>query len=104
MARRIFKYEINVTDEPTILEMPRGAKLLSVQTQQVGKYVSVEALSLWALVDDEANLPRDPRQFVVFGTGHEIPAKFEKSVTAETYIGTAQMAGGSLVWHVFEVK
>lgn len=50
---------------------------------------------LWALVDPQADTT--VRRFAVHGTGHP-------GVDATgTYVGTYQLAGGQLVFHVFEV-
>lgn len=69
--------------------MPVGAKPLSVHAQG-------NDLCLWALVDTEAEL--ENREFVIVGTGHEVHDH------AGEFIGSALLAGGTLVLHVFEVK
>lgn len=83
----IWKYPITILEEQTV-EMPIGARILSVQMQGGG-------LVLWALVDPEAN--REKRRIAVHGTGHPVDI-------AETrhFIGTVQTNGGALVWHVFD--
>ena len=82
----IYKYPIMTTDKQSI-QMPLGAKILCIQTQN-------ELPCLWALVDD---LPLEPRCILIFHTGHPVPA--DKSLY---YIGTYQLLGGQLVFHVFE--
>lgn len=69
--------------------LPIGAKLLSVHAQG-------SDLCLWALVDTEADL--ENREFVIVGTGHEVPEH------AGEFVGTALLVGGQLVLHVFEAK
>jgi hypothetical protein len=69
--------------------MPVGAKPLSVHAQG-------DDLFLWALVDTEAEL--EDREFVIVGTGHELPDH------AGEFLGTALLADGRLVLHVFEAK
>jgi hypothetical protein len=69
--------------------LPVGAKLLSVHAQG-------DDLCLWALVDTEA--PLEDREFVIVGTGHEVHDH------AGAFIGTALLANGRLVLHVFEAK
>jgi hypothetical protein len=69
--------------------MPVGAKPLSVHAQG-------DDLCMWALVDTEA--PLEKRGFVIVGTGHEV-----HDHTGE-FIGTALLANGSLVLHIFEEK
>lgn len=54
-----------------------------------------EGLCVWAIVDTEVET--EARSIAVVGTGHEMGADNFK------YIGTAQMRGGALIWHVFEV-
>ena len=69
--------------------MPRSARILDVQVQH-------GEVCIWALVDpDEGN---ETRHFSVFGTGHEI----HDSDHAYIYIGTFQLEGGALVFHLFE--
>ncbi len=87
--KKIFKYPIQVGDHVSI-NLPVGAKLLSFQCQG-------EQPCLWALVDPEA--PLEARQFRFAGTGHSIEEPSEDL----QFVGTAQMMGGSLVWHLFEI-
>lgn len=81
------KFQLGITDRQTIA-MPQGAEILSVQVQH-------QALCLWALVDP--GQPCQPRVFRIYGTGHSIDQE------VGGYVGSVQMANGSLVWHVFEV-
>lgn len=68
--------------------MPEGAEILSVQMQG-------STFCLWALVSVDA--PKQRRVIEIIGTGN--PARdIERK-----YISTAQMAGGLLVWHFFEL-
>lgn len=90
MNRTIWKYRLQIINEQTI-EMPEGARVLCVQTQG-----STPSLSLWAVVDP--NAPTSPRKFRTHGTGHQI-ADAERLV----YIGTYQVQGGVLAFHVFEM-
>lgn len=89
--QKIYKYPFNRTILPKI-QMPVGAQILDVQTQH-GEPV------MWALVDPEA--PKEERSFQVYGTGWDI----EKAKEGEQrkYIGTYQMQGGALVFHLFEI-
>ena len=86
----IWKYVLKIEDASDI-EMPAGAEVLTVQKQG-------GALCLWAVVNPES--PTETRHFRVLGTGHE----HEESLVALDYIGTAQMMGSGLVWHVFEER
>jgi hypothetical protein len=92
MADRIFKYEFAIEDLVDI-PMPRGAVVLTVQLQR-------GVPCLWARVDP-AN-PRERRRFRIFGTGHELPNEPGGGRWHGRYVGTFQMAGGDLVWHLYE--
>lgn len=85
---KIFKYLIIPSDIKQKIMMPEGAKILTFQMQN-------QELYIWALVNP--NNEMEERKFYVFGTGHEIEME-----NISIYIGTAQMMGGSLVWHLFE--
>lgn len=82
---KIFKYQIETTDEQTVA-MPMGAQILTVQTQD-------EKPRIWALVDEMA--PSVKRVIRTSGTGHPVPADQGQ------YVGTYQLRGGALVFHVF---
>lgn len=84
---RIWKWPLEVTDLQTV-SMPSGAKVLAIQTQH-GQPV------IWALVDESA--PKVSRVFVTYGTGYPMP-----DGDLGNYVGTYQISGGSLVFHVFE--
>jgi hypothetical protein len=83
----VWKYEIPVQDH-FALSMPAGAQILSVQTQHASPV-------LWALVNPD--LPRDTVHFRLAGTGHPLP---EGNLQ---FVATFQVAGGSLVFHVFQL-
>ena len=83
---RIWKWPLTIADRQTI-EMPSGAKLLTVQMQG-------ERPQLWALCK-EAN-PLIARKIAIYGTGNPMPDE------PGQYIATFQSHGGALVWHVFE--
>lgn len=69
------------------IAMPEGAEILSVQEQY-------EAVVLWARVDPSR--PKVLRMFWVGGTGHTVPE------TAGSYVASVVVAGGALVWHIFD--
>jgi hypothetical protein len=83
---KVFKYQLSDVDPEA--EMPRGARVLHVG-EQYGR------LYLWALVDPTQPLQR--RQFVVRGTGGDVPDGL-------TYLGTAFFGHGAIVLHVFEAR
>lgn len=88
----IWKYTFEIVDDFE-LELPKGARVLSVQTQH-----SVPCL--WALVDSKAALEK--RRFSIFGTGNPVPDSF-LAVIGPMYIGTFQTDNGNGVWHLFEM-
>jgi len=85
--KTIYKYPLAITDEQ-IITMPFEARILTVQVQD-------GVPCLWALV--EPDWKPEPRRILTFGTGHPIP-----DGTAGRHVGTYQVQGGSLVFHVFE--
>lgn len=85
--KTIWQYPLDITDVQTI-GMPEGAEIISAQMQG-------SQLCLWAIVI--ATRAVTPRIICIFGTGDEMFTAAEYSP-----IDTVQMAGGSLVWHVFE--
>lgn len=93
---KIFKYELEITDEQTI-DMPSLSRILSVQEQN-GK------LCLWAVVEEKNAIK--PRKIIICGTGNPLPDGLREfsydapSGYTTEFIGTVQMSYG-LVWHVF---
>jgi len=84
---RIWKCKLKVTDEQ-VVELPDGAKFLDVQMQG-------EDCCIWTLCDETA--PPKSRGIAIYGTGNPMPEY------PGEYIATFQMAGGALVFHVFEI-
>ena len=83
----IWKFPLSLQDK-TVITMPRSAVILCVQTQFNKPY-------LWALIH-EIDGPKIERTYTTYGTGHK-----HKAITGR-YIGTYQLDGGALVFHVFE--
>jgi hypothetical protein len=83
----IHKFQLVVTDRQTI-KMPAGAEILCIQVQYTTPCI-------WARVNTDCQ--PEQREFLIYGTGHEH--------TEETgrYIGTFQLHGGGLVFHLFEI-
>lgn len=88
MKKQIWKFEIKPNQD--IIEMPKGAKILTVQNQNGNACI-------WALVDPENE--KEKRHFEVFGTGHNI---HYNAATERKYINTFQLEDGRLVFHLFE--
>ena len=70
-------------NSPSVVKMPDGAKILSVQAQG-------SEVCMWAEVDPTH--AETPYEFWIVGTGRELPAK------RGTFLGTFQMD-----WMVFHV-
>jgi hypothetical protein len=86
--RTIWKYPVSVVDRFS-LDLPKGYMFLDVQVQR-------EMPMLWVLVDAEAEKERV--DFAVVGTGNPFPDPDEGEYWS---IGTFQMCGGALVFHLF---
>jgi len=88
----VFKYPLSGVR--TEIELPEGAQVLCVNTQQNDAEVSV---FLWALVDPDA--PPEWRVFEIVGTGIALDS------TAPEYLGSLTLPTSlPLVLHVFEDK
>lgn len=84
--RTIHKYQLPIVNR-SVIEMPVGAQILSVQAQG-------DIPTIWALVDTKS--PMEKRVFYMAGTGHIIPDGEYK------HLGTIQLLGGNLVYHIFQ--
>jgi len=86
----IYKFPLRVTDIQE-LELPKGARLLTVQAQR-------GTPCLWAVVDDqEAEV--EYWRILTFGTGNPMLADAQYS-----YVSTYQLMDGDLIFHVFARK
>lgn len=81
MARKIYKFRI----EPKI-NLPRQAHVVRVAMQASNPF-------LWAIFDEVEFPGTELREFVVVGTGQEIPDDLE-------YVGTYE--DGAYIWHLCE--
>lgn len=89
MNSSIWKYSAPLQDLIRLM-LPEGAQTLSVQMQGGGKDPQ-----LWVFVPD-VGAPRVERQLIWLGTGQSAPANPGR------FIGTVQLHGGALVFHLFE--
>ena len=87
MKRRVYKAVLELTDVQ-IIRVARGAKPLSVQVQG-------EVPCIWFMTDIEQ--PDAVATVSIVGTGNPVP----DDILAEQFIGTVQLYGGQLVFHVF---
>jgi hypothetical protein len=84
---KIWKFSVPLTDEFTI-SMPAGSRLLDVQTQNGEPQI-------WATCNPA--LPLVSRSFSLRGTGHDT-----NGAEGALYVGTFQLQGGALVFHLFD--
>ncbi len=84
----VWKFPLEIEDEFSI-DMPVGARVLHVGLQG-------DTPTVWCLVNPKARLM--PVPFILMGTGHPI---LESVAKTYTHVGTFQMAGGLLVFHLF---
>jgi hypothetical protein len=82
--RTIWKTVLDATEEQRIT-VPSGAEFLTAREQR-------GHVCVWFRCDPEQ--PAEERTILIRGTGHPD--------ADGRYIGSAQIAGGSLVFHVFE--
>lgn len=84
---KIWKYELEICYRQAV-NMPAGAKLLCIQMQHGKPYI-------WMLCDPMEQ--PEQRHIAIYETGQPI------SRDPGIYIGTFQIANGSLVFHVFDL-
>jgi hypothetical protein len=87
--KEVWKYILPNKRAYACLQIPKGAQILRVDSQH-------NEPVMWVLVDPSA--PKEACDFEVVLTGSAF------SPGGYSYVGTAQLDGGSFVVHVFEVK
>lgn len=87
MSKKVYKYEIPAEDTFT-MGLPAGSQVLTIQMQHGKPYI-------WVLLNDQDEW--EERRFRLAGTGHIID---EENLD---YVGTFQMHGGNLGFHLFEI-
>lgn len=90
--KRIFKYPVPEAVDQFELELPLDTQILTFQSQKDQFYI-------WAIVEDEEERLQE-RYFRILGTGRPLITGEYK---IQKYIGTAQIAEGRLVFHLFEI-
>lgn len=94
---KIFKYELNAPTGidgcmETCINMPSGAKVLSVQEQN-------GCVQVWAAVNPDNT--SKPRRFLVIPTGYP----FDVGVLHQfNFVTTLQLSYDSMVFHIFEER
>ena len=91
MRTSVWKFPLSVADVQNV-RMPKNSEVLSVAVQ-------ADQLCIWALVelDQEAE---EIHTIATLGTGH---TRTDLSGSDVGFIGTVLLAGGSLVFHVFDL-
>lgn len=89
MSRAVWKFPFHPA-HPILIQMPKGAQVLSVQCQSDRPF-------LWAFVDPHAE--REVRGFYAYEAGQTI-----ESNDLGQFVGTFQMPGGHLVFHMWEAS
>lgn len=84
--KQVWKFSFLSPESHQIFNVPRGAKVLSVDLQS-------NIICIWMLVDPKNLLVE--REFRVVGTGWDTDRE------AHEFVGT--VIDGPFVWHVFEV-
>lgn len=88
--KTVYKFPLMSAQRQPIV-LTRGAEVLSAQMQR-------DVLCLWVLMDPDA--VNVEREVTVAGTGHALTNDASKDI----FVGTVQMEGGALVFHVFVSK
>lgn len=89
MTMVIYRYDLTIMDAQGV-ELPYGAKILSVQFQY-------GVLRVWTLVQSGVNRMENVA-FYILGTGNPVPKSFPPNAQ---FLDTVQQHDGRLVWHVF---
>jgi hypothetical protein len=95
----VLKFKIPVyTGDHGEVELPAGARILSVGTQV--RMPDEEEIFLWALVEPAVEEVREKVALCVVGTGHPLPPDADP----DKFIGTVHFKSQPLVFHVFEAR
>lgn len=91
MTKEVLTFTLNFDkDSLCAVDMPGDSIVLSAREQG-------DAICIWALVDPASE--RKLKEFVVMGTGHEIPEFGDRLIR---FVGAANLHGGEMMFHVFE--
>jgi hypothetical protein len=88
VRKEIWKYDIRA-DATVVVQMPKGAQVLSVVNQNDG-------IVVYALVDT-LEKKTEGYTFVTIGTGYEV----DINTSVYRFVGTVVTNQGKRVWHVF---
>ena len=98
--KKIYKYRLDPAVDPEtqpMIFMPKGAKILHFNTQQVAGLGS--AIFMWAEVDTQQE--DEARTFYILMTGQKIP-EFEHATLY--YLDTVHLRDIGIVAHIYEFK
>jgi len=93
MKKSIWKFSLEIISYQKLF-MPKGAKILTVQSQYNAPYI-------WAICNIEER-EKEERKFEIFGTGNPYYENHFFGM-GHNYIGTFQLDNGAFVWHLFEL-
>ena len=108
----VWKFPIKLPEGPpgtkSTLELPAGAKVLTIAEQGLCPASFGPQYYLWALVDTETK-KKETRKVLVIGTGHEFPSNvFTEPAPAPSpayvYQNTVLSMKGRLVFHFWVSK
>lgn len=112
--KTVFRYEINNPSGVNDIQMPMGAKILSVGTTLDWEYISddeaddtkvfKEIINLWALVDTDDI--KKTRRFIVAGTGANLEAltNFDLAFIGTVHKSVKNNSINKYAFHVFETN
>lgn len=86
--RTIWKFPLSIVDEQDIV-LPVDSHILCVQTQH-------EVPCIWVELDPAEPMRKLKHRITIEGTGHWV------AEDAGSYVGTFQVRGGDLVFHVYD--
>lgn len=89
--KTIYKYPFQPNDFIEI-EMPIDSKVLTIETQH-------EMPCMW--VEQDTDKPKYKQKFAIVGTGQNLVNTYKYG--APEYVGSFQMSGGRLVFHVYKL-
>lgn len=85
--KTIHKFQLPIENDAIVI-MPKGAEVIYVDAQY-------DVAQIWAIVDPQADTIT--RVFKMVGTGYTIDFDVKKW----PYLGTFQLHGGQLIFHLF---
>ncbi len=90
----IWKFQLQPSDKPQIIEVPHKTKLLSAHAQN-------NIPTIWGEVNDfdQTDTSKDKITILVLGTGHKVD-DFEY----EKFLGTVLLNNEQNVYHVYKLK